>query len=237
MCGLERRFLGGVPGMPPHKRKAPTRGWGAECVGALYVRWPPQPSHRRTKRLTCGQSVSFRPNLKIFRGRRIFRIPLTVRWNSAQADVDLGVRPKIFQKLTHLFLWHRHAPGGGGQGRLGEMQEYRAAAAGYPRACVVVDFDNEIIEMILPPEPVAGLTGRHLDRPVVAAVGGVLAPGVGARDASDRQHGGRPRMAVSAPPEPNRAERAARGAAVALPLVRQNAASPERNRPGDLTRP
>ena len=33
--------------MPP-KRKAPTRGWGAECVGALYVRWPPQPPHRRT---------------------------------------------------------------------------------------------------------------------------------------------------------------------------------------------
>ena len=40
--------FGGPARAMPHKRKAPTRGWGAECVGALYVRWPPQPSHRRT---------------------------------------------------------------------------------------------------------------------------------------------------------------------------------------------
>ena len=89
-----------------------------------------------------------------------------------------GARPKIFQELAHLFFRHRHAAGGGGQARLGEVQEYRATAACDPGPRVVVNFNNEIIKMILPPQPVAGLTGGHPDRLVIAAVCRVLAPGV-----------------------------------------------------------
>ena len=140
--------------------------------------------------------------------------------------------PRFFRSWRIFSFGIATQPAEGSEAGPGKMQEYRATAASDPRPRVVVDFDNEIIKMILPPQPVAGLTGGYPDRLVIAAVRRILAPGVGGGDAPDRQHGGGPRMAVGAPPEPDRPERAARGGAIAFPLVRQDAAPPERDRPG-----
>jgi hypothetical protein len=113
-------------------------------------------------------------------------IRLNLLDNRHLPNVDLGLWAKIFQQATQLFLWHGDAAGGGRQARACEMQEDCASAAGNARARVVVDFDNEIIEMIIPPQPVSSLSRRQPDRPVVAAVGRVLAPGVCRRYAPDR---------------------------------------------------
>jgi hypothetical protein len=58
------------------------------------------------------------------------------------------------------------------------MDKYCAAPAGNAGARVLVYFDNEVIEMIVTPEPVAELTACHLDCPIVAAVLWVFAPSV-----------------------------------------------------------
>jgi len=43
------------------------------------------------------------------------------------------------------------------------MQEHGAATAGYPWAGVVIDFDDEIIEVVLARQPVAGLVANQAD--------------------------------------------------------------------------
>ena len=76
------------------------------------------------------------------------------------------------------------------------MQEHRAAAAGHPRAGIVVDLDDEIVEMVVPPQPVAWFSGRAAEGAVIAPVGGIFAPGNVTGNASDGQQCPRPRMPV-----------------------------------------
>ena len=76
---------------------------------------------------------------------------------------------------------------------------------GRPRPRVVVDFDNQIIEMIVPAEPVAGRTRRYRDGAIVAPVVGVLAPGVTCGDLAQGKRRRGPRIAVGAPPQPRAA--------------------------------
>ncbi len=110
------------------------------------------------------------------------------------------------------------------------MKKYRAAAPGNPRAAIVINFYNQIIEMVLARKPVPGAAGRHLDASIVARVGRILAPGVIWSDPPYRQPSGRPRAAFRVPPQANKTETAARGRPIALPLVRQNAAPAESDR-------
>jgi hypothetical protein len=116
------------------------------------------------------------------------------------------------------------------------MQEYGAATAGYPWPGVVIDFDDEIVEVILARQPVAGLVADQADRLIVMAVPRVLAPRVFGPDRADRQIGPRPRMAIGAPPQLQRRVRAPRGAAVALPLVGEDAAAAKCHRHGPAVR-
>jgi len=113
----------------------------------------------------------------------------------------------------------------------GQVQEHRAAAAGDTWPRVVVDLDDEIIEMVGALEPVAALLASAPDPLVVVAIAGVLAPGVRAGDDPGRQRGmfaagcgGRP------PPQLPWPVAAPGGAAIALALVGQNAAAPQRHR-------
>src|SRR5205085_10881556 len=108
--------------------------------------------------------------------------------------------------------------------------EHRAAAPGDARARVVIELDQQIVEMILAPKPVRGVLGAQTDRPIVAAVGRVLAPGIGGPHAAHRQPGTRPGDAVPAPPQAHEAKRAARGGAIAFALVRPDAGGSERRR-------
>ena len=80
------------------------------------------------------------------------------------------------------------------------MDEDRAAAPGHPGPPVVVDFNNEIIEMVGPAQTVAWVTITEPDRAIITAVGRILAPGVVGPDWPDRQRGERPDQPVGAPP-------------------------------------
>ena len=70
-----------------------------------------------------------------------------------------------------------------------QVQEHRAAAAGDPGTGVVVDLDDEVVEVVLPPQAVAWFIGRAAERAVVAAVSGIFAPGKVGCDALHRQEG------------------------------------------------
>src|SRR5207248_458861 len=105
------------------------------------------------------------------------------------------------------------------------MQEYSAAVTGNARPRVVVNFDNEIIEAIGTPQPVAWFIGRPVEGPVVPSIGRIFAPGVVGADPPDRQQGARPRQAVGSPPQPNRMKLTGRRRAVAFPLGRFDAGS------------
>ena len=97
----------------------------------------------------------------------------------------------------------RHAAGGRRKARPGHVHEHGAAAAGDPRPGVVVELDDEIVETVGAPEPVAGMIGLEPERLVVVAVARVFAPAVVAAGCGrDRQVRARPRRAVGAPPQP-----------------------------------
>ena len=77
------------------------------------------------------------------------------------------------------------------------MQEYRTTAAGHTGSAVVVDLDDEIVEVILAGQPVAGVVARQPDGLVVMAISGVFAPGVLGTNRPDRQKRLRPPVAVA----------------------------------------
>ena len=117
------------------------------------------------------------------------------------------------------------------------MEKDRAAPAGHTRPRVVIDLDDDVVEPILAPKPVAWFNGRLVERPIVAPVLRVLAPGVGPTDAAGWQHGlgwGEP---IGPPPQPQRPEGASRSAAIALALVGADATSAECDRHAPRTCP
>src|SRR5581483_6328538 len=113
------------------------------------------------------------------------------------------------------------------------MNKDRAAATRDPRAGIVIELDNEVIETVGPPKPVGGRPLGDRDRLVVAAVGGVFAPAVGTRDRAERQQGPRRRASVRAPPEADQPEPATGRAAVALALVGPDPPAAEGHWQGD----
>lgn len=112
------------------------------------------------------------------------------------------------------------------------MDEHRTAAPADAGPRIVINFHNEIVQMVGASQPIAWFIGRPLDGAVIASVGRVFAPGVSGADAADRQEGPRPRQPVGPPPQPYRAEMASRRGAVPLALVGRNTRSTERNRQG-----
>src|SRR5262249_1459882 len=105
-----------------------------------------------------------------------------------------------------------------------------------PRAGVVVELDHEVVEAILPPQPVAGFRGGPPEWSIVAPVGGIFAPGEVGRDTLRGQQRARPRVAVGPPPQANEAVPPARGGAGAFVFVGADAAPSEHHRDGLRTR-
>lgn len=126
----------------------------------------------------------------------------------------------------------RDAAGGRRKPWACNMDEHGATPAGDPRPCIVVDFDNKIIEIVGAAQAVSWFTGRPPEGPIVAPVGGVLAPSVRRTDAPGGQARLGPQAAVPAPPQSDGAKAAARSAAVALALVGSDARAAERDRDG-----
>ena len=82
----------------------------------------------------------------------------------------------------------------------------------------MVDFNNDIVEIVGSPQAVAWFIGRPVERPVVAPIMWVFAPGVGRPDSPNRQEHARAGQAVGPPPQPNRVKPAGGRPAVAFPL-------------------
>lgn len=67
------------------------------------------------------------------------------------------------------------------------MDENGAAAAGHARPGIVVDFNDHVVEVVVPAQPVAWFIGRATERAIVAAVARILAPRIETVNAADRQ--------------------------------------------------
>ena len=110
------------------------------------------------------------------------------------------------------------------------MDKYGAAPPGDAGTLVMVDFNDEIVEGIFAPQPVAWFNGRPSKRMIVAPVFGIFAPSIGLADSADWEHRSRGRAPVASPPQPQRPERAAGRPAIALALVGLNAGPAEGDR-------
>src|ERR1044071_6965512 len=165
---------------------------------------------------SCGRSLSSRPeNLVPARqwscsafDAAVIALLSSIFFDSPSADHDFRVRAHSPQQPQHAGFRHRNASRGRREIGTRQMQEHGAAAAGYSRTVVVIDFDDEIIEVVLARQPVAGLITDQADGLVVMAVPWVLAPGVFGPDWPDRQIGPRPGVAIGAPPHLQRVIRA-----------------------------
>src|SRR5262245_22884661 len=116
------------------------------------------------------------------------------------------------------------------------MQEHRAASARNPGPGIVIHLDDDVIQAVVAPEPVAWFIGRTPEWPVIAAVAGVLAPGHVAVDTGGRQQGQRPWAAVGPPPQPPQAELASWCGPVAFALIGANPRAAEHHRNGQPAR-
>src|ERR1700688_656242 len=128
-------------------------------------------------------------------------------WGSPDHDPRVGAQPD--EEPAEAPGRERDAARGGAKSGAGQMQEDRAAAAGNARARVVIELDEEVVEMVVAPQPVACRVGAELDRPIVAAVARMLAPGVGLTDAAYGEARVRAACAVLTPPQAKEPERAA----------------------------
>src|SRR5882757_5936342 len=88
----------------------------------------------------------------------------------SRLDLDPGPAAQPRQQPTKVARGHSHATLGGRPIRPRHMEEDSAASAGDARAGVVVDLDDEIVKVVLPPEPVPWFIGRPPERAVVATV-------------------------------------------------------------------
>src|SRR5262245_59840362 len=102
-------------------------------------------------------------------------------------NMDSGSCADLSQKPAQFPCLHRDAAGGRAPVRPGHVQEYGTAALSHPRAPIVVDLDDEVVEPVLAPQAIAWFIGRAAERTVIPAVRRVLAPGEVRADAPDRQ--------------------------------------------------
>jgi len=83
------------------------------------------------------------------------------RCSGALPDHDPGLRSQSLQQAQHRGFCHRNAAGGRPEIVTRQMQEYRAAEAGYARRSIVINLDDEIVEMVIAGEPVAFITATE----------------------------------------------------------------------------
>lgn len=150
-------------------------------------------------------------------------------------NYNSGFRGEACQQNFQVAPAQRNAAGGGGEPWPGDMDKHGAAAASDAGSRVVVDFDNEIIKIVRAPQTVAWFTGRPPERPVIAPVGRVLAPGIQRPDSPNPQPCHGPRPPIRPPPQSERAKAATRRAPIAFALVSPDAGAAKRHRHGQRT--
>src|SRR5262249_61642275 len=107
----------------------------------------------------------------------------------------------------------------GGAMETAHVDEPRAPTPADPRAGVVVDFDDEIVEVVVPPKAVPAVACRPVEWTVVAAISGIFTPGEGGADTPRWQRCRRARVAGGPPPQGREGQTAARGGALSLALA------------------
>ena len=100
----------------------------------------------------------------------------------------------------------------------------------------MVDLDDEIVEVVGPPQAVAAVTGRASKRAVIPPVGGILAPGEVGGDAVGGQQRARVPVAIGPPPQADGPKSPPRGRAVALEFVGADTPSAEHDRQRERAR-
>jgi hypothetical protein len=148
----------------------------------------------------------------------------------AVADHDPRFGPDPRQQPPEALRFQRNTTGRRAEARPRHVNEYSASPSGHPRSGVVVELDNQVIEMISPPKPIARLRAGALNRLIIPAIFRFFDPGVVACDTSHRKQGRWVRQPIGPPPQPHEPEYAAWRRSVALALVGRYAGEAEGNR-------
>ena len=151
-------------------------------------------------------------------------------------NCDSRLRPKDRKQTSQVVRRERNAARGRRSVGPRHMHEHGAASACHPGAGVVVDFDDEIVEVVGPPKAVAAVGGCPSKRAVIPSVGGILAPGEVGGDAVGGQQRLRMPVAIGPPPQADQPKSAPRGRAVALEFVGADTPSAEHDRERQRTR-
>lgn len=144
-------------------------------------------------------------------------------------NYDSCLTAKASDQTGEVVACERHTARRRAVSRTGNVNEDGAAAPRYARSQIVVDFNDKIVEIVIATQPVAWFIGRPMKWPVIAAVGGVLAPSVVEADRTHGQECPRPSQTIGSPPQPNRMKAAGRGAAIALALAGLDPTAAQRN--------
>jgi hypothetical protein len=150
-------------------------------------------------------------------------------------NYDSGLRPKPTRQHLQIARPKRDATGGRRETRARDVDKNRTAKPGNAWPCVVVDLDDDVIEAVVTPKPVAWFIGRPPKCMVVAPVVGVFAPSVGGTDTANREPCPRTGQPIGAPPQSHRTKLPVRCAAIALPLAGPDAGAAKRNRQAPRT--
>lgn len=113
----------------------------------------------------------------------------------------------------------------GSQSSTRDVDENGAATSRHPRSRVMIDLDDQVIEVVRPPEAIAVHIGPCTKRTIIPAVGGRFAPGVVAMNWTYRQQSTRACQAIGAPPQPDQTKTAAWRSGISFPFVRSDASA------------
>jgi hypothetical protein len=150
-------------------------------------------------------------------------------------NLDSRVRADSAQQHLEIARPERNTAGGRFEARPSDMDEHRTAASGDARPRIVIDLDDEIVEAVRAPEPVAWFIGRPLESVVVAPVARIFTPRVGDADAANTQKRSGARQPVGPPPQPQGPKPPARRTTIAFPFVGFDAGAAKRNGHGKRT--
>ena len=177
--------------------------------------------------LSMGMSADFETAIQL--GATHVRVGSSILENGSY-PITIFVRGPIRSSKQHRAAGQPDTACGGSEFFARQMDKHGAAAFRDTRLRIVVDLDNEIVQVILAHQPVAGLARLTCDCTIIVTVGGIFGPGVGRRDRADGQMCLWQGIPVGTPPQPDRAEYAARGGAVAFELVGLDSAASKRDR-------
>ncbi len=150
-------------------------------------------------------------------------------------NYDSGLRPKPARQHSKIARPKRDAAGCRRETRARNMDKDCAAQPGNAWPGVVIDLDDDVIEPVVPPKPVAWFIGRPLKCMIVAPVVGVFAPCVGGPNTANGEPCPGARKPVGTPPQSHRTKLPVRRATIALPLVGADAGAAKRNRQAPRT--